>query len=290
VGDDHSANPLRALVNIDLSKGIEKLVEAVDRHIGAEREGARIVKRARAEAEARVIAADSDHAIAHRANFWREAEEVRRQVNREAILLGASERLHQLPPGEISDDRVDPDWLARLFAASQDVSDDQMRALWSELLAGEVAKPGTFSIRTLDTVRVLGRSEAEHFSNLRRFLFEQRNGTPFLIWTDAIREYLVPKGIHVGVFDFLAQAGLFGHDSRFVDPKKGELQIRYFGNVYTLSLSGGDVYSLPFWFTGAVGGQLCRICAAEPDREYESRVLAEIRGKGIRVDPGPTAP
>jgi hypothetical protein len=58
---------------------------------------------------------------------------------------------------------VDPDWVARFFGSAQDVSNEDMQKLWARILAGEVVKPGTFSLRTLEVLKNLSQREAERF-------------------------------------------------------------------------------------------------------------------------------
>ncbi|XYH95070.1 DUF2806 domain-containing protein [Sorangium sp. So ce1128] len=87
--------------------------------------------------------------------------EMRRLNN---VRQAAGETLRALPMhAEVSDEPVDPDWYARFFDAVKDVSQQEMQKLWGALLAGEVARPGTYSLRVLETLRLLTTSEARLF-------------------------------------------------------------------------------------------------------------------------------
>ena len=69
---------------------------------------------------------------------------------------------------DVSDDPVDPDWVARFFTAAQDVSQRELQTIWGRLLAREVEIPGRVPLRTLDTLRNLTVSEmrlVERFRN-----------------------------------------------------------------------------------------------------------------------------
>jgi hypothetical protein len=94
-----------------------------------------------------------------------EYQEAKRQLNLDEILVEAAEDIANEP--EVSTDPVDEDWIVRFFGHAQDVSSEEMQTLWSKLLAGEVRRPGSFSLRCLDVVRNLSREEA---SNTRRSL------------------------------------------------------------------------------------------------------------------------
>lgn len=92
-------------------------------------------------------------------------QETKRQHNLHAITAKASENLDK----EVDDQEVDPDWVARFFGYAQDVTQEEMQTLWSKLLAGEVSKPGSYSLKTLEVLRNLSRSDAKHFQQLAHF-------------------------------------------------------------------------------------------------------------------------
>lgn len=68
----------------------------------------------------------------------------------------------------VSSDDPDPDldWAARFFSGVQDVSSAEMQQLWARVLAGEVLKAGSTSIRTLEILRNLDRRIATVFQQL----------------------------------------------------------------------------------------------------------------------------
>ncbi len=72
----------------------------------------------------------------------------------------------QVPDDEVQDDEPDHDWTARFFNEAQDVSSEDMQTLWAKVLAGEVERPGSTSIRTLGVLRDLDRSAATTFQRL----------------------------------------------------------------------------------------------------------------------------
>lgn len=104
--------------------------------------------------------------------FW--AEEIRRQENFEAVLRLAVDRM----PAEQNDEPVDPDWTARLVRHVKEVSNPEMQALWAEVLAREVAKPGQFSLDTLDVLANLTQREARLFERLAMLRWE--DGIPLV--------------------------------------------------------------------------------------------------------------
>ncbi|MBX3227090.1 MAG: DUF2806 domain-containing protein [Labilithrix sp.] len=93
-------------------------------------------------------------------------QEAKRQHNVESVIHEAAEELKDVPDAEISEERVDDDWTARFFNDVQDVSNGQMRKIWAKVLAGEVKRPRSFHIRTLETLKKLSQAEAESFSEI----------------------------------------------------------------------------------------------------------------------------
>lgn len=67
---------------------------------------------------------------------------------------------------DVSEEEVNEDWTTRFFNYAQDISDDEMQELWSRILAGEIIRPGSFSLRTLELIRNLSKYEAETFTRL----------------------------------------------------------------------------------------------------------------------------
>lgn len=55
------------------------------------------------------------------------------------------------------------DRFVRFFEDAGNISDDQIQELWAKVLAGEIKQPGSFSLRTLDVLKNLSKTEAEIF-------------------------------------------------------------------------------------------------------------------------------
>lgn len=58
----------------------------------------------------------------------------------------------------------DFDWFVRFYEAVGNISDEVMQDLWAKLLAGEVAEPSSFSLKTIDVLRNLSKQDAKLFS------------------------------------------------------------------------------------------------------------------------------
>ena len=87
-----------------------------------------------------------------------------KRVNNLARIVARAERA--LPPGEVPDVEPDMAWTSSFSNAAQDISDEDMQELWARVLAGEVASPGSTSIRTVGVLRSLDQRTAQLFKRL----------------------------------------------------------------------------------------------------------------------------
>lgn len=146
-----------------LSEPATKLIEVISAAVGAAYAPTHARRIAKATADAKIIAAKGEFEVDElrlRASARLVQVEVRRQKNIEAITQMAFEEL----PETASKELPSADWISDFFNFSQDVSDEQLQAIWARLLAGEVSNPGQFSTRTLQTLKTMASREASLFS------------------------------------------------------------------------------------------------------------------------------
>lgn len=92
------------------------------------------------------------------------------QENIEAITSTAAEEL--IGVEVVSETSPDSDWIARFFGAAEQISSEQMRALWGKILAGEIVKPGSYSLATLDFMRNLRPHHAALIEQVGKFALD----------------------------------------------------------------------------------------------------------------------
>lgn len=167
---------------IGLGKGSEKLIEVISNAIGAVYKPFGIRREADAEAykikllestkisqkenatrtlaeakKDKILILDSAKTtIAERAAKRKMFNEIRRQQNLENVLRGSFLSIKD----EVSEEEVDPDWMQTFIEFAEDANSEQMQELWSKVLAGETESPGSFSLRSLATLKKMSKKEA----------------------------------------------------------------------------------------------------------------------------------
>ena len=96
-------------------------------------------------------------------------EEILRQKNIEDVIKGAAERLTQ-DEGGVQTHPVNEDWLRQFKNNVQDISEKEMKLIWSKVLAGEMKQPKSFSIRTLHLLGKLSKEDANIITKIAPFI------------------------------------------------------------------------------------------------------------------------
>ena len=100
---------------------------------------------------------DIENTVKQRIQF----QERKRQLNIEAVVKKAAV---QLGDDLVADSEPDHDWTARFFTEVQDVTSEDLQSLWAKVLAGEVRKAKSTSIRTLSILKNIDQGTARLFT------------------------------------------------------------------------------------------------------------------------------
>ncbi|RYE01431.1 MAG: DUF2806 domain-containing protein [Sphingomonadales bacterium] len=139
-------------------------------------------------AEAVADRAASDPEILERAMQSLVREEFRKQSNKESVIVATAETLREKisDPSTIIDEEIEDDWMNVFVRYAEDASSERMQKLWGRVLAGEIRKPGKFSLSTIRFLSELDTRTAEFFEEVARcrirdgiFFSKQRNSGPF---------------------------------------------------------------------------------------------------------------
>jgi hypothetical protein len=213
------------------------------------------------------------------------SEELRKQLNREAVWLNAVEAVKALPPPseEVArdeergdQDELDPDWI-NMFASYVDkASTERMQQLWGDILAGEIRKPGSFAPSTL---RVISEMDAEIAQAFQEVVGRKiPNGA--ILMPDDFRDQTLFK------YNLLEEVGLlqevnngFNLTIKTIDKTYAIVQTeRYYLQIFFPD--GVDEFHLKVIRITRVGQQIASILPwdeVEALRELERRVLGNFR-------------
>lgn len=175
-----------------LSEPLTKLVETVSCGVGKLYEPAHIRRLAKAKAEEMKLISDTvtdnlnlpisyqngeigidatdANGLVQRAQNRFLFQQMKKQQNIEAVVANAATELDKTTV--VSSTPVDEDWISSFFDFVANVSNEQMQILWGKVLAGEIEKPDSFSIRTLDILRKMTQEDAHCFASIVPFVLK----------------------------------------------------------------------------------------------------------------------
>lgn len=146
---------------------------------------------ARADQTIKLIEVETEieiKSMQRRATALRKRELVREQSNIESIL--SKGLLYS--PVSIDDASVDDDWIRKFFNSARLVSHEQMQDLWANILAREVANPGSFSLLTLEAVKTMDVRIADLFTKACESIWQVDDHSRILIefnqWESDMRD------------------------------------------------------------------------------------------------------
>lgn len=252
-----------------ITKPVNTLIERLSDAVGVVYEPTRIRRKARAEADALAITTQAEIAsseLQHRALVRLAQEEAKKQENIESILDDAMPKIEETAKPE----EVDVDWFANFFEKAQTVSNDEVQKHWSDLIAGEINAPGSYSKRTVNLLHSLDRTDAEAFELLCRFVWYVNEPIPLIF--DHTAEMYTKNGLTFSTLQHLSSLDLIHFNSIGgfqLQKLKGNNIVSYCSNPLQLSF-GDEAQNLEIGkvrFT-QVGTELFRLTNAKEVPEF----------------------
>lgn len=220
--------------------------------------------------------------------------EVLQQKNIDQVVAYAAVSL----PESVSDEPVNQDWATRFFSVAAEVSDADMQSLWGKILAGETAKPGQYSVRTLEVLRNLSRREAEAFRRActlsmgrgNRVILRVPDESPNTLFgsdSNALSKCGLPYADRI----VLAEAGLLAatDDSAITPDLSKPFRLSYQGKriVFTLIEGSPNIEAIRsglavIAFTTA-GNELCSLIDDDFQQEYISLLHDRFKPYGLEL-------
>jgi len=202
-----------------------------------------------------------------------QATQVRSALNKAAIAAIALEDLSE-NAGSTSqtDDPLDEDWINVFGGYAENASSERLRQLWGKILAGEIRKPGSFSLTTLRVISELDQQTAMLFQKHATAIFDG----------NLIVKKGNPKGQTLFELTFLEEVGLLqeasgtlGSDQAFNE--EGNYTLVNKNIVLVAKRSGPHTFRIDLIRISRAGQEIMSILPPEsPDivlREIANRIL-----------------
>lgn len=209
---------------------------------------------------------------------------VRRDMAVRHIAIMAEEECRNLPLEEVSSVQVDADWMVRWRDGAQDAVSVQLKRYWARLLAGEVLKPSTYSVRTMEFMRTISRRDLEMMTICSRFCFDgfiyRSPGTYF------------SAALHLPMFEQLEELGLlrgvYGRPESWSLESTTDDDFRVIlpCGRKAIFIEGGnpsDDFRLPVYKLTRFGREVFSLSQVDADMAYMMAVANELKKRGFQV-------
>lgn len=205
---------------------------------------------------------------------------LRKQKNIETIM----EKTFAFCASNSIDKRTDLDWFNRYIALAEDVSNKTMQDLWAKILAGELARPGSFSLKALKVFRDMSIVDAKLFAKACSLAVKDQSKKNIRIISGSYQQ--------PGLFNFLNKdrqrhinLSHFGlnyadilslADNHLLYQQESESSIMASGDTINLNYNGSPVklsgkkanIAVQFYKFTAIGTELAQLISDKPNDEF----------------------
>lgn len=188
------------------------------------------------------------------------------------IYGGAIRELQDFDPSRLPAEQPTNDWSAHFYDSAKDCSDDDIRVIWSKILAGEIKSPGSYYKRTLTNLKQMERHEAEWFVKLCKYVIED----------SYVPEFVLNKDI----FPFNEYQSLV--DCGFLNANHGSMEIK-FDSMLPLRNKELHIkikdrsYHMNVIILTDTGIQISRLVNVEADTIFAEKLVEQINKSEVAV-------
>lgn len=215
------------------------------------------------------------------------AESIRREISLSKSVLHAEEVLSQ-DSQEPPSTTISDGWLLRWRDCAASINTEELQSLWGKVLAGELKKPGRFSLRTLEFLRNLSQEEAKAIEKV----------SPFVINNMIFRaggELLESEGVTFSLLLSLQELGIIsGVNDNGIEVIWPSLEHEHF--LYSMVSYGralvvkhddsARTIKVPVYPVTALGKQIFRLGSFKANDEYLKTLGRRIKDQGFDVQIG----
>jgi hypothetical protein len=234
------------------------------------------------------ITADARKDIAARALEYAVGDALRKQENRENILRLATEELAKNPPSEEAETEIEDDWLNAFRQYAETKSKSDLQQLWAKILAAEIRKPGSSSLRTLDFLSTISSDDANRI--VQGFSFVIKEGfIPYFAYEQDFLDYgrllfLQEMGIVAGLYGLGGSAWRGeAHAQQGWNPPN-VVQISYYDKMAAIQSPDAQYkIEVPAAILTSIGRELFQITETKsPNYDYFRAFILGLEKAGIK--------
>lgn len=271
-----------------VSEPIVKLIDCISSAAGVLYEPTRIRRKADATAYETLVKAKTEGIISDlelRTIYRMLEKETKRQLNIEEIVKQAADFA---PEQSTSDKKPEDEWLTDFFDLCQNASSEKMQSLWARLLSGEVDQPGSFSRRTMQSIKLMSVEEANLYTQVCGCVWkisEESLGTGYavILDTDEKGRYSDETwGFDGSKITLLESLNLAEYRFFDFDIRKN-YSIEFNGENYPILLSN-DNERLEIFDLSPIGVELYPICGHSPNLEYYNTTVEYMARRSLILD------
>lgn len=188
--------------------------------------------------------------------------------------------LESTPDEEVSDDKIDEDWITRFFNTIEDINNVNLQHLWGKILAGEIKKPNSYSLRTLELLKNISSKEAELFSKLGTCAIENNIKTNTFVLSD--KEVLAKINISFNDILLLQDLGLLHSASSLsykIEPKDVDSKVfLLYGNELLVAEQAAKAdFSFPVYSFTSIGKELLMLVEENTNSVYRDELIKTMK-------------
>ena len=219
--------------------------------------------------------------IEERAQVREEAQSIRKQNNLETVVLNTSNELND--DSEVSDEPVDDYWATRFFDMAADISGKDMQIIWGKILAGEIKRPNSYSIRTLELLRSLTTQEIQALKETLPLVMIR--GSDYFIIND--EEILKKYNINFDRLSMLIESNFLSPLTYVIEKIhlecSSDIPKQIFNKNYVICMScEGEEdrkFDINIYSLTSSGKELIKLLQPEGDKQYMLDVVKYLRNK-----------
>ena len=195
-------------------------------------------------------------------------QEMKKQKNIESVVEKTKTLLEK--ENNISEEKVDEDWINRFFNSVQDISNEKMQTLWSKILAGEIKAPSSFSLRFLDAMTKVSQDEAQLFEKYSLHMIHIDSRIAIIRNDEFDKNHCISYDdiLMLQECNLIDANPLLSINFYANDQDKALGVIHYHGQCITIETTKEKTISLPVYQLTRLGKELFQIANVKYDTNY----------------------